>query len=75
MLFVLGLHRKSLLNAYVCLAATALGGIVAPLVLDHRMPFAGMVYLSAMFTGTVLFRPGRATSPASPQAASWPRTS
>jgi peptidoglycan/LPS O-acetylase OafA/YrhL len=60
-LFLLGLHKRSLLNAYACLALSVAGGIVAPFVLDHRMPFAGMVYISAMFLGTVLFRAWKGT--------------
>src|SRR5689334_1887681 len=60
-LFLVGLHKRSVLNAYACIALSAFGGIVLPLALGHRMPFAGMVYLSAMFTGTVLFRASRET--------------
>jgi peptidoglycan/LPS O-acetylase OafA/YrhL len=60
-LYLIGLHKRSVLNAYACLALTAFGGLVLPLALGHRMPFAGMVYLSAMFTGTVLFRASRGT--------------
>jgi peptidoglycan/LPS O-acetylase OafA/YrhL len=60
-LYLVGLHKRSVFNAYACLALTAFGGIVLPLGLGHRMPFAGMVYLSAMFTGTVLFRASRST--------------
>jgi peptidoglycan/LPS O-acetylase OafA/YrhL len=55
-LFAFGLLRRSVRNAWVVLAGSIVLGTVAPFVIDHRAPMAGLFYVSSMFIGTVVFR-------------------
>ena len=55
-LFVLGLLRSSVRNAWVVIAVASVGGCVVPLVLDHRTPMAALFYVTSMFVGTVTYR-------------------
>ena len=54
-LFAFGLLRRSVRNAWVVLVGSVVLGTVAPFVLDHRAPMAGLFYVSSMFIGTVVF--------------------
>jgi peptidoglycan/LPS O-acetylase OafA/YrhL len=55
-LFAFGLLGKSVRNAWVVLAGSAFAGTVAPFVIGHRAPMAGLFYVSSMFIGTVVYR-------------------
>jgi peptidoglycan/LPS O-acetylase OafA/YrhL len=55
-LFAFGLHTRSVRNAWVVLAGSVVLGSVAPFVINHRAPMAGLFYVSSMFLGTVVYR-------------------
>ena len=55
-LFAAGLLGRSVRNAWVVLGASAVLGTVAPFVIGHRAPMAGLFYVSSMFIGTVVYR-------------------
>ena len=56
LLFRLHVLRRSTVIVYCFVLLLLLGGIVAPVVLERRLPLAGMFYLTSMFVGTLLFR-------------------
>jgi peptidoglycan/LPS O-acetylase OafA/YrhL len=55
-LFAAGLLSRSIRNAWVVLAGSAVLGTVAPLAIGHRAPMAGLFYVSSMFLGTAVYR-------------------
>jgi len=55
-LFAAGLLSRSVRNAWVVLGGSVVLGTVAPFVIDHRAPMAGLFYVSSMFLGTVVYR-------------------
>ena len=55
-LFAFGLLRRSVRNAWVVLGGSVVLGTVAPFVIGHRAPMAGLFYVSSMFVGTVVYR-------------------
>jgi peptidoglycan/LPS O-acetylase OafA/YrhL len=55
-LFAFGLLGQSVRNAWVVLGGSVVAGTVAPYVIGHRAPMAGLFYVSSMFIGTVVYR-------------------
>jgi peptidoglycan/LPS O-acetylase OafA/YrhL len=55
-LFAAGLLSRSVRNAWVVLGGSVVLGTVAPFVIGHRAPMAGLFYVSSMFIGTVVYR-------------------
>jgi peptidoglycan/LPS O-acetylase OafA/YrhL len=55
-LFLRRWHRLSLLVAWLWCAALVISGILAPLMLHRRLPFAGLFYLSCLLVGTTIYR-------------------
>jgi peptidoglycan/LPS O-acetylase OafA/YrhL len=55
-LFALGLLGQSVRNAWVVLGGAVFAGTVAPFVIGHRAPMAGLFYVASMFIGTVVYR-------------------
>ena len=55
-LFAFGLLGQSVRNAWVVLGGAVAAGTVAPFVIGHRAPMAGLFYVSSMFIGTVVYR-------------------
>lgn len=56
LLFLLGWHRKSYGIAWIALSVNVLLGLLAPVILERRVPFAGLFYILCLFIGTVLYR-------------------
>jgi peptidoglycan/LPS O-acetylase OafA/YrhL len=55
-LFAAGLLSRSVRNAWVVISGSLILGTIAPLVIHHRAPMAGLFYISSMFLGTVVYR-------------------
>lgn len=55
-LFLLKLHKKSYLSAWVVLGVMLFSNVLVPVKIERRLPMAGMFDILSMFVGTVFYR-------------------